>query len=219
MTIFHKLLASAARGPLLAAVVLFPAQVLAQGAPTPAPVDPAALIEALKSKSTRGVKAGSPAELEAAKKSDDLIATLKAKATRGLSVTDRRQLAEVTSDRPAVDLEISFGYNSDKITDETRTLAMALGKTLTSDSLKGQSFMIAGHTDAKGRAAYNQALSERRAQAVKDFLLANFDLKDEQLMVVGYGMEKLKDKSKPYSDINRRVEVVNISPSVAMSKN
>jgi outer membrane protein OmpA-like peptidoglycan-associated protein len=125
----------------------------------------------------------------------------------------------VTSDRPAVDLEIGFKYNSHEITDDTRPVVMALGKTLTSDTLKGESFMVAGHTDGKGSAGYNQALSERRAQAVKDFLLANFPLKDEQLMVVGYGMEKLKDKKNRYADVNRRVEVVNISPSVAMSRN
>lgn len=217
MTIFDQLRTPAVRGTLLAALMLLPGPVLAQNTAAPAAADPAALIEALKSKATRGTKAESAAEIEAAKKNDDLIASLKAKATRGLSVSDRRQLAEVTSDRPAVDLEIGFGYNSDQITDDTRPLAMALGKTLTSDALKGQNFMIAGHTDGKGRAAYNQALSERRAQAVKDFLMANFGLKDEQLMVVGYGMEKLKDKSRPHSDVNRRVEVVNISPSVAMT--
>jgi outer membrane protein OmpA-like peptidoglycan-associated protein len=31
---------------------------------------------------------------------------------------------------------------------------------------------VVGHTDSRGRDAYNQALSERRAASVKDYLVA-----------------------------------------------
>jgi flagellar motor protein MotB len=41
---------------------------------------------------------------------------------------------------------------------------------LASGELKGGTFIVAGHTDAKGGDTYNQGLSERHADAVKRFL-------------------------------------------------
>ena len=46
---------------------------------------------------------------------------------------------------------------------------------------------IQGHTDAVGAAAYNMQLSQRRSDAVRDYLLANFDLNPDQLTAKGYG--------------------------------
>ena len=44
-----------------------------------------------------------------------------------------------------------------------------LGKALTTEDLKGRTFILSGFTDAKGSETYNQGLSERRADAVKQF--------------------------------------------------
>ena len=47
---------------------------------------------------------------------------------------------------------------------------------------------VGGHTDSRGSVPYNQRLSEARAQAVLDYLKANFsELKPEQFSVKGYG--------------------------------
>lgn len=46
---------------------------------------------------------------------------------------------------------------------------------------------IQGHTDAVGSAAYNMLLSQRRAEAVRDYLLANFDFSPDQFTSKGYG--------------------------------
>jgi len=68
---------------------------------------------------------------------------------------------------------------------------------------------IGGHTDAQGSESLNQELSERRAQAVLDYLNAHFpDINSDQYTVVGYG------ESLPVADNataegrarNRRVE-------------
>ena len=45
-----------------------------------------------------------------------------------------------------------------------------LGKALSDASLKGSTFVVAGHTDAIGGEAYNQDLSERRADTIKKYL-------------------------------------------------
>ncbi len=46
---------------------------------------------------------------------------------------------------------------------------------------------IEGHTDSKGSEAYNQGLSERRANAVKDYLINNVGAAAGRLEAVGYG--------------------------------
>jgi outer membrane protein OmpA-like peptidoglycan-associated protein len=180
---------------------------------------PEQLIEALKSKGARGVSSSiAPAEAARAEAQDKLIQRLKEKAVRGLSVGEREELAEAVSDRPAFDLEVKFDFNSSGISDRVRPVIMSLGSALQNPTLKGGTFLVAGHTDAKGRPTYNQKLSEERARAVKDFLVKNFDLPEDNLVVVGYGQEKLKNPKVPAAEENRRVEVVNISPAMASAK-
>lgn len=208
----HSLILAA----LLGVLPLVASQTAAVGQAVSTP-DTTQLIEALKSKSTRGM---SPAVTDARSKTeeeDKIIEELSAKAMRGLSRPERTKLAEATESRPAIDLEINFDFNAADTTEGIRSVLMALGRAMTSADLNGAKFMVAGHTDAKGSDAYNQKLSERRANAVKTFLTTHFNLKDEQLVAVGYGEERLKNRKKPYAEENRRVQVVNISPTVVSS--
>ena len=189
------------------------------------PPDPAQLIEALKNKgATRGLN---PADDQEAQKRRAVIEALqKNEKTRGLSVSEHnsrpatppleasavtiQDVQAVTADRPKSDLEVYFEYDSAAVTTKAEPVLNALGKSLTSDELKGQTFILAGHTDAKGSQDYNQGLSERRALAVKTYLVDRFNIPERQLAVIGYGAKKLKVADKPYADANRRVEVVNM---------
>lgn len=67
---------------------------------------------------------------------------------------------------------------------------------------------IQGHTDSTGSNQYNQGLSERRANSVKDYLINNFGIDGSRLSAVGYGEERpIADNST--SDgraLNRRAE-------------
>jgi outer membrane protein OmpA-like peptidoglycan-associated protein len=68
---------------------------------------------------------------------------------------------------------------------------------------------IAGHTDNVGPEEYNQGLSERRAQAVADYLLKEGSISEERLKVVGYGESKpiaTNDDELNGRELNRRVE-------------
>ena len=69
-------------------------------------------------------------------------------------------------------------------------------------------FHIEGHTDSVGSASSNQLLSERRANAVKDYLVAN-GINADRLSAKGYGEENPIDSNKTRSgrQNNRRVEV------------
>jgi outer membrane protein OmpA-like peptidoglycan-associated protein len=71
--------------------------------------------------------------------------------------------------------------------------------------------MLAGHTDGKGGDAFNQDLSERRAEAVKRYLIARYKLPAANLIAVGYGKSMLKNQANPFAAENRRVQVVNMT--------
>jgi OOP family OmpA-OmpF porin len=68
---------------------------------------------------------------------------------------------------------------------------------------------VAGHTDSVGEDAYNQDLSQRRAQSVLDYLLGNFSLKAAQFSVKGYGEDDpvADNGTSDGRGQNRRVEL------------
>jgi outer membrane protein OmpA-like peptidoglycan-associated protein len=162
------------------------------------------IVEALKSK---GATRGAPSNSAAA-----LIGALKDKTSRGISISseERGKLADAVKDMPVQDMEIQFELNSADISPEARPNIDALGTALQNGQLKGSSFLLAGHTDATGTPAYNQTLSERRAQAVRKLLIDEFKLSNEQFIAVGYGPERLKDAKNPNARENRRVQIVNL---------
>lgn len=72
---------------------------------------------------------------------------------------------------------------------------------------------IAGHTDNIGTAAYNLALSKRRAEAVKDFLTKK-GIDARRITAVGYGKSRplaSNDDEEEGRELNRRVEFKVIS--------
>jgi outer membrane protein OmpA-like peptidoglycan-associated protein len=56
-----------------------------------------------------------------------------------------------------------------------------LGRALTNPDLKGDVFLVAGHTNAKGDDSDNQSLSRRRAEAVKRLLVRKFKISTKGL--------------------------------------
>lgn len=165
------------------------------------------ILEKLKSKSaTRGLK---PQDSSEAKKENDVIRELAKKSTRGLLKDDRTKIAAIAEKRPAVDLEIFFDFNSAEISPKAVPTLQALGKALSDPAMKDAMLLLAGHTDGKGKADYNQSLSEKRAATIKAYLIREFKLTDDKLMAVGFGYEKLKNATNPNADENRRVQVVN----------
>jgi outer membrane protein OmpA-like peptidoglycan-associated protein len=135
--------------------------------------------------------------------------SVKNRATRSLTTDEREQIAEIAKDRPSVDIEINFDYRSAKIGPAAVPSVTALGKALTNPELKGSTFILAGHTDAKGSVPANQDPSEKRADAIKNYLVDRFKIPASTLVTVGYGKTKLKNESDPFAGENRRVQVVN----------
>ena len=143
------------------------------------------------------------------------IDSVRNRKTRSLSLGEREQIAEIASTKPNVDLEIQFDYNSADISKTSLTAVQELGKALSNPSLKGSTFVVAGHTDAVGSEPYNLDLSERRADTIKHYLVEKYGIAGNDLVTVGYGKTKLKDASNPTAPINRRVQVVNMDTKTA----
>ena len=128
-----------------------------------------------------------------------------------LTAKERKDVAE-TARRdalPTADLEVYFDFNSAVIAPAALPILKTLGEALSDGRLAGGTFIVGGHTDAKGEADYNQSLSQRRAAAVREFLITNFPIPPAKLMAIGYGEEQLKAADEPLAGVNRRVQVIN----------
>jgi len=175
------------------------------------------ILGALKPKPvTRGLSAGSPqVDTAAQAKETGFVNTLRNRKTRSLSLGERQEIAELAATKPKIDLEIQFDYNSADISKGSTSAVQELGKALSSPDLKGSTFVVAGHTDAIGGEAYNQELSERRADTIKKYLTEKYGIAGSDLVTVGYGESKPKDANAPMDPTNRRVQVVNMDTKTA----
>jgi outer membrane protein OmpA-like peptidoglycan-associated protein len=167
---------------------------------------------------TRGLSAGPKADPEAVAAEGRFVQTIRNRATRSLSTAEREEIATIAKDKPNIDLEINFDYNSADISNKSLSSVQALGRALTNPDLKGSTFIVAGYTDAVGSEAYNQDLSERRADSIKRYLTDKFGIAGTDLVTVGYGKTKLKDPSHPTAEVNRRVQVVNMANKTTASQ-
>lgn len=111
-----------------------------------------------------------------------------------------------------VSLEIYFEFGSAKITRRARMQLAALGRALSSPQLAAYRYLIAGHTDVVGSDEYNLGLSQRRAVAVRDYLISAFPIDPPRLMTVGFGFQRLKRPDAPRAAVNRRVQVLLLVP-------
>lgn len=132
--------------------------------------------------------------------------------TRGLKIEMKDKLAEIVAhnDLPRIDIEIRFAYNSADIAPDSRADVDALGVALLADSLVDARIALNGHTDAVGSDGYNMELSERRAEAVRDYLVHHHGIDGQRLIAVGFGERRLKNGTHADAAENRRVEVVNL---------
>jgi outer membrane protein OmpA-like peptidoglycan-associated protein len=135
--------------------------------------------------------------------------TLRNRQTRSLSMDERTQLESLTVTKPNVNMEIRFDYNSASISDGSVSAVQHLGEALSDRQLAGTTFVLSGYTDAVGGEEFNQGLSERRADTIKQYLIEHFHIASNDLITVGYGKTHLADPTKPDDASNRRVKITN----------
>lgn len=132
------------------------------------------------------------------------------RASRAITIRERQKIEVIVEERPSTDLVVHFDYDSAVVGPQAEPILQELGKALESKELRGATILLAGHTDAKGTDEYNQTLSERRAAAVRLYLIRNFKVAQERVLTIGFGEGKLKNAADPYAAENRRVQVVNM---------
>lgn len=113
--------------------------------------------------------------------------------------------------RPAgagmIDLALQFEFDSDRLSPQDRTTLNELALAMRSSELAGRRFLIEGHTDNKGNAAYNLRLSRQRAQAVRALLVVQ-RVAPDRLFAEGKGSAEPIDPARPDAPENRRVRII-----------
>jgi outer membrane protein OmpA-like peptidoglycan-associated protein len=100
-----------------------------------------------------------------------------------------------------------FEHNTTKLTPESKDLLAKVQKTI--KSRKSNEVYVVGHTDLVGTEAYNDRLSSRRANYIRDLLVSS-GIKPKTLFVSFYGKARplVPTKDEVPEPRNRRVEVI-----------
>ena len=147
---------------------------------------------------------------------DTLRAALEAQQAygRSFSLAQIRSIRAVRDLAPAIDLEtVTFASGSAAIGPDQARALLALG-TYMADAIARnpqEIFLIEGHTDAVGSAAYNLALSDRRAESVALSLSQYFGVPAQNMVIQGYGEDYLRVATLADERLNRRVGVRRIT--------
>jgi outer membrane protein OmpA-like peptidoglycan-associated protein len=134
----------------------------------------------------------------------DVAAILESPKTRSIKTRSVRLLdgAPVPT---ALALPVRFAFDSAEVLPESIPAleAVASGIKLAGPAAK---VLIEGHTDAVGSDVYNLTLSQKRALAVKGYLVQQHGIPAESLRTVGLGESTLINPVKPNAAENRRVQ-------------
>ena len=129
----------------------------------------------------------------------------------------RNVVSNIDDYKLAGETTVQFAFGKDKLTPESKE---ALDK-LAADKATLKRFVVAveGYTDKTGTQEYNAALSQRRANAVVNYLVTKHNIPLYRVYNVGLGSEKLADegKTREARSKNRRVEVKIFSADQGMA--
>jgi len=119
----------------------------------------------------------------------------------------RQTVANIDDYKLQTSVTVPFGFNKAALTSDSKSELDKLAQDVQPD----KRFFIAveGYTDKTGGAAYNEALSKKRADAVVGYLVAKHDIPIYRIHMIGLGEEKPVDdaRTRAARAKNRRVEV------------
>jgi len=122
---------------------------------------------------------------------------------QGTGVSVYRDGDNITLNMPG---NVTFATNSSDLSPGFFDVLTSVGKVL--DEFDQTVVEVAGHTDSTGAESYNQALSERRAASVAQYLKSQ-GIMDQRMITVGMGeLRPVADNSTADGrQLNRRVEI------------
>ncbi|MGA2005190.1 MAG: OmpA family protein [Terriglobales bacterium] len=109
--------------------------------------------------------------------------------------------------RPVADASVHFGFNKDNLTKQAREAIDQLAESVA--STKGYIITVEGATDSVGSADYNYDLSQRRADAVIQYLASEKNIPAYKIYLIGLGKDKPVESNKTADGRakNRRVDI------------
>jgi len=116
--------------------------------------------------------------------------------------------------KPAVRYSLpatAFKLGSADLPDTLKKQLEVFAEVLKGKRGSGKTVRIEGHADASGAAAANLSLSQKRAEAVKDYLV-ELGADATMLAPVGVGANAPKNSKDPFAPENRRVEIGRATP-------
>jgi outer membrane protein OmpA-like peptidoglycan-associated protein len=142
----------------------------------------------------------------AARQQADQAQLLASKAATGVD-TLSNQVANLDNYRPVAETAVHFAFNKADLTKKGKEALDQLAAEI--PNTKGYIVALEGGTDSVGGADYNYQLSERRAQAVIQYLAAEHQVPAHKIYVIGLGKDKpvTDNKTAKGRAENRRVDV------------
>jgi outer membrane protein OmpA-like peptidoglycan-associated protein len=125
---------------------------------------------------------------------------------------------DIRETMPGIEIDtLNFDFGSAEVRPEEIDKLDAIAEVIERivEERPDEVFLIEGHTDAVGSDAANDALSQRRAQAVVEALLDYYAIYPENLQTVGLGERYLKIWTQEPEEENRRVTIRRITPLLA----
>jgi OmpA-OmpF porin, OOP family len=109
--------------------------------------------------------------------------------------------------KQVADVSVNFGFDKSALTDDDRSQLDSFAGQLT--SAKNYILEVTGGTDTTGPADYNYQLSNRRADAVVQYLVTKYDIPAHRFYLIGIGKDQqvASDSTADGRKKNRRVEV------------
>jgi outer membrane protein OmpA-like peptidoglycan-associated protein len=113
--------------------------------------------------------------------------------------------------KPVADVSVTFGFDKAVLTKEDRAQLDSFAAQLT--ATKGYILEVTGGTDSAGAAQYNYELSQRRANAVVQYLASKYGIPAHRFYLIGIGKDKqvAPNTTAAGRKQNRRVEVQSLS--------
>ncbi len=114
------------------------------------------------------------------------------------------------STKPSVNIRINFEYDSTELDSDSQKNLEQLAAALADEEYRDNSFLLVGHTDVRGEERYNEDLSLRRAEAIRQTILSIDSNLSGRLMIEGRGEVKPLYNGDTETDhrLNRRLQVI-----------
>jgi outer membrane protein OmpA-like peptidoglycan-associated protein len=160
-------------------------------------------------------KLETPSDLEVPALRQQAAERIKARAD--LVALKRPLISPQLNKLPHVNVDIQFNPDTPIIRPDSYRMLGRIADALTNPALMSFTFLIVGRVEANGRRDNNLALSQRRAEAIRDALVTTFKISSKRVLAVGLGEEQLQDANNPKAAVNQQAQIVTLHEVVPVA--